>query len=173
MITNRRRPTRTSLGLALAAVVALSGAPAAALDAGQKAPEIGLASLTGETVALAKLRGRVVLVDFWASWCGPCRESLPALERIAKTYGDKGLVVVGVNIDKTPEVARAFLQKNKLTLSFPVVNDGKHQVAARYQPPTMPSSYLIDREGRVHRVHEGFRAGDAAKLEAEIKALLK
>ena len=144
-----------------------------ALDKGQAAPEIGLADLTGKPVKLSALRGKVVLVDFWASWCGPCRESLPVLEKLSKTYRDQGLVVVGINIDKTPELAREFLSKNKLALSFAVVNDKKHEVAARYAPPTMPSSYVIDREGRVHSVHAGFRQSDAEKLETELKALLR
>ncbi|MEY4512706.1 MAG: hypothetical protein RLZZ450_4828 [Pseudomonadota bacterium] len=157
----------TSLALALSVT-----APADALDKGQAAPEIGLADLNGKPVKLSALRGKVVLVDFWASWCGPCRESLPVLEKLAKTYRDQGLVVVGVNIDKTPELAREFLDKHKLALSFAVVHDKKHDVAARYAPPTMPSSYVIDREGVVRSVHAGFRASDAAKLESELKALL-
>jgi cytochrome c biogenesis protein CcmG, thiol:disulfide interchange protein DsbE len=144
-----------------------------ALDKGQAAPEIGLADLTGKPVELSELRGKIVLVDFWASWCRPCRESLPVLEKLSQTYRNQGLVVVGVNIDKTPELAREFLVKNKLALSFAVVNDRKHEVAARYAPPTMPSSYVIDREGRVRSVHAGFKESDAAKLETELKALLR
>jgi cytochrome c biogenesis protein CcmG/thiol:disulfide interchange protein DsbE len=145
---------------------------AAALDKGERAPEIDLADLSGNSVKLSALRGKVVLVDFWASWCAPCRDSLPVLDRLAKTYRDQGLVIVGVNIDKSAGEARAFLEKNKLQVSFPVVNDKDHKVAERYAPPTMPSSYLIDREGRVHRVHAGFRPSDESKLEAELKALL-
>jgi cytochrome c biogenesis protein CcmG/thiol:disulfide interchange protein DsbE len=160
------------LAAASLALVMNVPAPADALDRGQQAPEIGLADLNGKTVKLSALRGKVVLVDFWASWCGPCRESLPALDKLSKTYRDQGLVIVGVNIDDAPDVARQFLSKNKLSLSFVVVNDKKHEVAARYAPPTMPSSYVIDREGRVRSVHAGFRASDAAKLEGELKALL-
>ena len=161
------------LGALLIFGLALRTTPAGALDKGQTAPEIGLTDLSGKPVKLSSLRGKVVLVDFWASWCAPCRESLPVLEKLAKSYREKGLVVVGVNIDKTPELARAFLDKNKLALSFPVVNDKKYEVAARYEPPTMPSSYLIDRAGRVHAVHAGFRPSDGPKLEAEIKSLLQ
>jgi cytochrome c biogenesis protein CcmG/thiol:disulfide interchange protein DsbE len=146
--------------------------PAHALDKGQNAPEIDLVDFSGQPVKLSALRGKVVLVDFWASWCVPCRESLPALEKLSKSYRDRGLVVVGVNIDKAPEEARAFLTKNKFSLSFPLVNDKDHKVAERYAPPTMPSSYLIDREGKVQRVHAGFRPSDAEKLESEIKTLL-
>jgi thiol-disulfide isomerase/thioredoxin len=166
-------PISRLLLVSLALAAAWSAAPTAALDKGQPAPEIGLSDLSGKPIRLAELLGKVVLVDFWASWCAPCRESLPLLEKLAKNYRDKGFVVVGVNIDKSPELARSFLEKNKLSLTFPVVNDPKHEVAGRYGPPTMPSSYLVDRKGRVHGVHAGFRASDASKLEAEIKALLR
>ncbi len=160
------------VALALSATGASFAPLARALDQGQQAPEIELKDLSGKSVKLSSFRGKVVLVDFWASWCGPCRESLPVLERLAKTYQDKGLVVLGVNIDDSADAAQAFLKKNNLNVSFPVVNDKDKKVAARYAPPTMPSSYIVDRQGRVHRVHAGFRAADAAKLEAELKTLL-
>lgn len=161
-----------SLPALACALLVLLAHPVGALDKGQSAPEIGLSDLDGKPVKLSALRGKVVLVDFWASWCGPCRESLPVLNELAKTYRDKGLVVVGVNIDKTPELARAFLAKHKLELSFAVVNDKAHQVAERYAPPTMPSSYMIGRDGKIVSVHAGYRQSDAAILEAEVKALL-
>lgn len=166
-------PTRLLQSFATFGLLCALVAPASALDKGQAAPEIGLADLNGKAIKLSELKGKVVLVDFWASWCAPCRESLPVLEKLSKNYADKGLIVVGVNIDKTPELAREFLAKNKLALSFPVVNDKKHEVAGRYAPPTMPSSYVIGRDGQVVSVHAGFRASDEAKLESEIKALLR
>ena len=159
---------RRKLSLPLIAVVLCllaSGLPlglAAALDKGEPAPEIDLADLSGKSVKMSALRGKVVLVDFWASWCAPCRDSLRVLERLSRVYRERGLVIVGVNIDKSASEARAFLEKNKLQVSFSVVNDKDHKVAERYAPPTMPSSYLIDREGRVHRVHAGFRPSDDA-----------
>jgi peroxiredoxin len=170
-----KKLARMSLVLALAAGGAgASFAPrAVALDKGQEAPEIELRDLSGNPVKLSAFRGKVVLVDFWASWCGPCRDSLPVLDRLSRTYQDKGLVVLGVNIDESADAAQAFLKKNNLKVSFPVVNDKDKRVAARYAPPTMPSSFIIDRTGRVQRVHEGFRSSDAQKLEAELKALLQ
>jgi cytochrome c biogenesis protein CcmG/thiol:disulfide interchange protein DsbE len=164
---------RWTAALALLCALASVAMPAGALDKGQAAPEIGLKDLNGKAVNLSDLRGKVVLVDFWASWCAPCRESLPVLEKLSKSYASKGLVIVGVNIDKTPELAREFLTKNKLQLSFAVVNDKKHEVAERYAPPTMPSSYVVGRDGQVVSVHAGFRASDEAKLESEIKSLLR
>ena len=148
----------------------LSQRVAHALDKGQTAPEIALKDLGGKPIKLSSLKGKVVLVDFWASWCGPCRESMPFLEKLSKSYGEQGLVVLGVNIDNDVAAARKFLKE--LPVSFSVVNDAEKSVAKAYAPPTMPSSYLIDRQGKVHVVHAGFRRSDAAKLEAEIKNLL-
>ncbi|MGD8863940.1 MAG: TlpA disulfide reductase family protein, partial [Myxococcales bacterium] len=118
----------------------------------------------------AGLKGKVVIVDFWASWCAPCKEEMPVLQRLHKTYGSKGLVVVGVSVDNDASNVKSFLKK--LGVTFPIVHDAKHSVSERYSPPTMPSSYIVDRKGIVRHVHKGFRAGDAKKMEAEVKALL-
>jgi thiol-disulfide isomerase/thioredoxin len=158
--------------LALLIVLVVPSSRAAAIPTGFSAPEIQLTDFSGRPVSLASLRGKVVLLDFWASWCKPCREELPVLDALQKKYGANGLVIIGVNVDKDEASARKFLQDNKLQLSFALANDAKHKVAGSYEPPTMPSSYLIDRSGKVRFVHEGFRASDAAKMDAEIQQLL-
>jgi peroxiredoxin len=163
---------KTSAVLALLTFLAAPISRAAAIPAGGSAPEIKLTDFSGRPVNLTSLRGKVVLLDFWASWCKPCREELPVLEALQKKYGENGLVIIGVNVDKDEASARKFLQDNKLKLSFTLANDAQHKVAGSYEPPTMPSSYVIDRAGKVRFVHEGFRASDAAKMEAEIKQLL-
>jgi cytochrome c biogenesis protein CcmG, thiol:disulfide interchange protein DsbE len=154
----------------LSVALTLLTGPAQALDKGAAAPEIALKTLSGEPIKLSALKGKVVLVDFWASWCAPCRESMPFLEKLSKSYKGQGLVVLGVNIDNDLDAARKFLKE--MPVSFQVVNDAQKQVAKAYGPPTMPSSYLIDKRGVVHVVHAGFRRADAAKIEAEIKSLL-
>ncbi len=152
-----------------AAVLAVA-ASALALSAGQRAPEIGLRDLEGNNVTMASLRGNVVLVDFWASWCGPCAEEMPVLERLYTTYRGQGLRIVGVSQDRNASNVQGFLREHRV--SFPIVHDAQHAVAGRYSPPRMPSSYIIDRSGVVRHVHEGFRASDAARMEREIRALL-
>ena len=157
----------------LAAVVVGSGlaAPVAgALAPGENPPAIGLADQHGNVVDLTKLRGKVVLIDFWASWCGPCKQEMPVLEALHKKYAKRGLVIVGVNIDNQKKKMANFLEANPVT--FRHVRDEKLRVASAYEPPTMPSSYFIGRDGKVRFVHAGFQKKDAAKFEAQIQALL-
>jgi thiol-disulfide isomerase/thioredoxin len=143
---------------------------ASALDSGARLPEIGLQDLAGHRVDLASLKGKVVLVDFWASWCAPCKQEMPVLERLYQKYKDRGLVVVGVSVDQEGTNVGAFLKQ--LKVSFPIVHDKGHDVANRFKPPRMPSSYIVDRNGVVRNVHGGFRAGDDATIEGEITKLL-
>jgi peroxiredoxin len=145
-------------------------AHAGALDAGAKMPEIGLKDLSGRVVNTASLAGKVVVVDFWATWCAPCREELPVLQKLYKKYGAQGLVVVGVSVDKESDNIKQFLQK--MPLSFPIVHDAAHSVSGKYAPPRMPSSYIVDRKGIVRYVHGGYRAEDGAGFEKEILGLL-
>lgn len=159
------------MSLCAALVLCLLQLPVAeALDAGAKMPEIGLTDLAGKPVNAASLAGKVVIIDFWATWCAPCREELPQLEKFHQKYGPKGLVIVGVSIDKEPGGIKDFLAKLKVT--FPVVHDAGHQLAGKYSPPRMPSSYIVDRKGTVRYVHGGYRAGDAAEFEKQIQELL-
>lgn len=142
-----------------------------ALTAGKPAPDFTLPMLDGGTLALAQLRGSVVLVDFWASWCGPCREELPALEKLRAEYEPRGARFVAVNIDD--EAAAAAGAAQTMGITMPVLLDTQKIAAQAFQPPTMPTSYVLDREGVVRFVHEGFTgAGDVAKIRAELDQLL-
>jgi cytochrome c biogenesis protein CcmG, thiol:disulfide interchange protein DsbE len=142
-----------------------------AINQGALAPEIGLKDRNGKAVQLAQLKGSVVVVDFWASWCAPCREELPVLEKLFQKYREKGLVVIAVGQDADVTKFDKFLRATPL--SFTVVHDPEGAVARRYGPPKMPSSYIVDKKGIIRHVHAGFKASDKDALEREIKALLE
>lgn len=143
---------------------------ARAIGTGSMAPEIGLKDLSGHGVSVSSLKGKVVLIDFWASWCAPCREELPVLEGLYKKYRGQGFEVVAVNQDQSVDNVRKFLSGTPL--SFRVVHDRGGGVASRYAPSKMPSSFILDRKGIVRHVHAGFRISERAQLEKEIGALL-
>ena len=164
------RLLRPAPSLLVAALILGIAASAYALRPGERAPEIGLRDLDGNNITMASLRGNVVLVDFWASWCEPCAEEMPVLERLYRQYRGQGFRVVGVSQDRTESNVQGFLRQHRV--SFPIVHDGAHAVAGRYRPPRMPSSYIVDRQGVVRHVHEGFRAGDARRIESQVRALL-
>lgn len=146
---------------------------ALALSIGAKAPEIELQDLNGETVRLEDHKGSIVLVNFWATWCEPCKEELPKLEALYQKYKDQGVVILGVNLDIKRDQRRARALVERIGLSFPIVLDPKQTVPPRYQPAKMPSSYLIDAQGNIRFKHEGYQAGDEAKLDAAIVRLLR
>ncbi len=164
-----KRSVSKTFGLGLV-VILFATATAHALAPGDTPPPISLPDQEGKSVDLSKLEGKVVLIDFWASWCGPCKQEMPVLEALHKKYARKGLVIVGVNIDNSDKKMNNFLKGTPVT--FRQVRDKKLQIASRYEPSTMPSSYFIGRDGKIRHVHEGFRKKDAGKLEARVKALL-
>ncbi len=124
----------------------------------------------GKPVKLADYRGRVVFLNFWATWCPPCREEMPAMERLYQRYKDKGLVVVGVSIDSDMVVIPPFVKQNKLT--FPIGHDPKMALAERYGVRALPSSFLIDRRGNLAALAIGPRAWDTKPSYAVIESLL-
>ncbi|MBC8209684.1 MAG: TlpA family protein disulfide reductase [Gammaproteobacteria bacterium] len=139
------------------------------LAAVTQAPLIKLPALQGE-FDLAKLQGKVVYLDFWASWCIPCRQSFPWMNEMQARYQDKGLEVVAVNLDKNRALADEFLQK--LEAHFTIAFDADGESAKAYNLRGMPSSYLIGRDGKLYASHIGFREKDKAKMEQAIQQLL-
>jgi thiol-disulfide isomerase/thioredoxin len=115
------------------------------------------------------MRGKVVLLDFWASWCEPCKKELPALAALAARLRPRGVEVVTVNIDKVQKNAEAFLRHSGVSLRVLANPDGS--VADSYEPPKMPSSYLIDKKGLVRLVHAGYEPGDERELEQQLSDL--
>ena len=163
--------SRAALALTLFALIGMP-ALAFAVEVGEPAAEINLPDLNGgKKISLAALRGKVVIVDFWASWCAPCKEEMPVLESLYKRFKDKGLVIIGVSVDNEASNAKTFLSSVKV--SFPIVHDAGHVVADKFKPPRMPTSYVLDKAGKIRFVHGGFRKEDSKKLEEEITKLLK
>ena len=145
---------------------------ACAFGTGSAVPAIAAPRLAdpSQRVDFARMRGEVVYVDFWASWCVPCRLSMPALETLYRKYHDRGFRVVGVNKDVGKEEAMRFL--HRVNVSFPLVADGDDALAKAFDVQAMPSGYLVDRKGVVRYVHRGFTAETAVELGTEIESLL-
>jgi len=138
---------------------------------GQPAPEVQLPQLPGgNEVSLSSLRGKVVYLDFWASWCGPCRVSFPQLEQLRNELGPRGFEVYAINVDEVEADANQFLAD--VPVSYVVVRDAGGTTPEAYGILGMPTGFLIDRKGVVRHVHQGFKKTDGALLRAEIVELL-
>lgn len=141
----------------------------AAVAVGAPAPALSGRALNGAaTVDLAGLSGRVVLVDFWASWCEPCRRELPELEALYQRQQGKGLEIIGVSLDEQIGDAEAFLRE-QVKVTFPMVHDQDQALAKSWSPPKMPSLYVIDKEGKVAKIFAG--EVSVAQIEAEVTRL--
>jgi thiol-disulfide isomerase/thioredoxin len=143
---------------------------AGATGVGEQAPPFSLTTAHGDTIALPGLRGRIVYVDFWASWCAPCRRSFPWMNELQQRYGDRGLTIVAINVDRRRADADQFLQGN--TARFAVVYDDRGTTPLAYSVKGMPSSYLIDTRGIVVNVEQGFRDDRKGAIEDQIRSLL-
>jgi peroxiredoxin len=154
-----------------AALIAFCGAVAATVATDGNAPDFTLRTLDGPNLRLQEQRGRVVLINFWATWCGPCRQEMPHLNRLYDKYRAAGFTLLGVNIDEDGRNAAGVA--SKLGLRFPVLLDTDKKVSRRYDLGTMPSTVLIDRDGRVRFVHLGYRDGLEATYETQVRELLR
>ncbi len=142
-------------------------AQAQVFSRGDPAPDFALKDSQGRTVTLASLRGRQVYLDFWASWCGPCRQTFPWMNTLQQRIGHDKLTVLAVNVDEDPAAAAEFLRQHPA--GFTVLFDAGGRTAARYQLQGMPSSFLIGADGRLRWSHLGFRSGDGERLEAMLR----
>lgn len=158
------------VALALSALLAV--VPAHALEPGVPAPAVSALPLgaSGPAIEISALRGKVVYVDFWASWCVPCRLSMPRLDALHRKLGARGFIVVGINKDAALADARRFLER--VPVGFLLAQDAGDALAKAFEVKAMPSGYLIDRRGIVRRVHRGFTSETAAALEREVEQLL-
>lgn len=163
------RPERARWVSVAMAIAGLAAAAAAGpLKEGDPLPALGAARLEG---AVPAMTGRVVLVDFWASWCGPCKKSFPELDKLHRLYADRGFLVLAVSVDEKEADMRSFLAAHPV--AFPAVRDAKQALVAQVGVEAMPTSLLVDRKGVVRFVHKGFHGEETVKwLREKIEALL-
>lgn len=135
----------------------------------EHAPDFTLPTTDGN-VSLSALRGNIIYVDFWATWCPPCRKSFPWMNEMQARYGKDGLKIVAISVDKEREPVDRFLKE--MGTQFIIAFDPQGAIAEQYHLKGMPGSYLIDREGNLYLSHLGFRDKDKAVLEDEMKKLL-
>lgn len=161
--------------LSLAAALPLTlGAPPVAdakVAANGPAPEFSLAARGGQKLSLSQYRGQVVMINFWATWCGPCRQEMPLLDAMYKKYNKMGFTLIGVNVEPDSKAAEAFLKTTPV--SFPVAFDPDSSVSKLYSVQGMPSSVIIDRKGNARVIHRGYRPGDENVYLDHIRKLIK
>ena len=161
-----------TLGLIAFALATLASPLATGAVATQaSAPDFTLRTMNGPNLRLAEQRGRVVMVNFWATWCGPCRQEMPQLDRLYQKYKSSGFVLLGVNVDE--DARKATDVAAKLGVTFPVLLDTDKAVSKLYDPSTMPSTVIIDRDGKVRYFHRGYLAGYEDNYEKQIRELLR
>ena len=168
-------PQRGTLAVALYAALAFVAVPAGAVDPGSAAPDftLPLYSDTAKPPATASLstwKGSVVLVDFWASWCGPCRQSVPAYVKLREEFKAQKFEILAVNLDESDSDVAAFLKEHPM--NYTVLRDAGGEVPKSYGLIGMPTSYLVDRDGIVRARHAGFKDADVDTLRKEIHGLL-
>jgi peroxiredoxin len=134
------------------------------------APAFTLQSTSGQQVSLAQFKGDVVMINFWASWCGPCRQEMPLLDSIYRKYKDMGFELIGVNVEPDSKAANAWLKATPVT--YPILYDPQSQVSQLYQVQAMPTTVIIDRTGTVRYLHRGYVAGDENAYLNSIRSLI-
>ena len=157
-------------GIALAAVFA--SAALAASSTGP-APAFQLTGRGGKAIDLNQFRGQVVMINFWATWCGPCRQEMPLLEDIHKKYKAMGFTMLGVNVEPDSKAAEAWLSKLAKPVTFPVAFDTDSKVSKLYKVAGMPSTVFVDRKGNVRVMHKGYKPGDENFYLTQIRSMLK
>ncbi|MEM9403463.1 MAG: TlpA disulfide reductase family protein [Pseudomonadota bacterium] len=158
------------VGALLSMLAAVSLASSGTL-AGKTAPDFALKSNSGANIRLSEHRGEVVMINFWATWCAPCRQEMPLLEALFSRYERVGFTLLGVNIDDDPR--RAMSMAQELGVTFPVLFDSTKDVSKLYEVNAMPVTVILDREGNVRHVHHGYKPGYEEKYLSEVRALLR
>lgn len=135
------------------------------------APDFTLKSSSGENLRLSEFRGEVVMINFWASWCGPCRQEMPLLDELYSQYKPMGFTILGVNVEEDSTKAKQLL--NDSPVNFPVVFDNQSAVSKLYNVVAMPSTVLVDRDGNVRYLHQGYKPGFEETYQQQVRALIR
>jgi len=168
----KRKLSRIGLSLTLLLAVSFAAVGSAnAAASGGPAPDFTLKSLTGKNTKLSELAGNVVLINFWASWCGPCREEMPLLNDLHNKYEPLGFTVLGVNVEEDVTAAKGFLKN--FPADFPVLLDNTNRVSKQYKVVAMPTTIVVDRDGNMRFLHQGYKSGDEAKYRQIVKKLVR
>ena len=164
--------THTLRNIVIACLLCLVGLnPANAASVSGPAPNFTLKSLTGKNLKLSEMTGNVVLINFWASWCGPCRQEMPLLNDLHNKYGPLGFTVLGVNVEEQSDAARGFI--NDFPVDFPVLLDNTNQVSKMYNVVAMPTTVVVDRDGNMRFLHKGYKPGDEQEYRKMVKKLIR
>ena len=163
--------SRTWMSLILICSLSLVAVAPANAASARPAPNFTLKSLSGKNLKLSEMTGNVVLINFWASWCGPCREEMPLLNALHKKYEPLGFTVLGVNVEEQTDLARGFL--NDFPVDFPVLLDKKNEVSKLYNVIAMPTTVVVDRDGNMRFIHKGYKRGDEEKYRKMVKKLVR
>ncbi len=154
---------------AVAALI-LTGSTFAA-DVGSPAPSFSLDTLAGVKETLSQYKGQVVMLNFWATWCGPCQQEIPLLDQMYKKYKPAGFTLIGIDVDKAAPPVKALLDRKPV--SYPIVLDPANEVSKEYHVNDMPSSVFIDRKGQVRFIHRGYKVGDENEYQDRIRQLIR
>jgi peroxiredoxin len=135
------------------------------------APDFTLKSDSGTNLRLSEYRGEVVMINFWASWCGPCRQEMPLLDELYDQYSPMGFTILGVNVEEDSSKATELLEQ--IPVSFPVLFDTKSTVSKLYDVVAMPSTVLVDRDGNVRYLHHGYKPGYEEAYQQQVRELIR
>jgi len=161
---------RKAVRTAIMGSLLIAGTAYADIDTGP-APDFTLKSQTGENLRLSEFRGEVVMINFWASWCAPCCQEMPLLDELYQQYQPLGFTILGVNVEENSTQARQMLKK--LPVNFPVLFDNKSDVSKLYNVVAMPSTVLVDRDGNIRYLHQGYKPGYEESYQQQVRELIR
>ncbi len=152
------------MGIALSALFSISAFA-------EEAPDFTLPANSGENLRLAELRGNVVMLNFWASWCGPCRQEMPLLDAMSQRYSAAGFTLLGIDVEEDNTDALKIIKD--LKISYPILFDTENKVSKLYSVETMPTTVMVDKKGQIRYVNHGYKPGDENKYRDQIRELIK